>query len=333
MLPGAFPTIHADPTSGAAATAATAAASTAAAAVAGKAFDKLAGSITDNPTGQVARKSSSTACAGAGKGQSAAEAKLSDAARGSAAEAAVSCWPAPAAKPPASTAVPAAASGQPSILLPATPSTAALRHNPAGLPVEAAAKFKAPAVPPPCSRDHAVHAVLELETTTKTLPVSPLHRYTWWTFDGCMPGPLVRCRVGDTLEVRYTNKDADGIGHNIDFHAVTGPGGGAAATYAEAGETKVALFKMLDPGLFIYHCAAAPLPTHVANGMYGMTLVEPEGGLPSVDKEFCVVQSEVYAQKERSLACWSTATLMASMRSRCMWCSMALREHSQKSHS
>jgi hypothetical protein len=147
-------------------------------------------------------------------------------------------------------------------------------------------------------------------------------------------------------------RDADGIGHNIDFHAVTGPGGGAAATYAEAGETKVmheqptvlrcssmdallsaflakgptrmyslaryssatsavlhcplalftlqvALFKMLDPGLFIYHCAAAPLPTHVANGMYGMTLVEPEGGLPSVDKEFCVVQSEVYAQKER----------------------------------
>jgi nitrite reductase (NO-forming) len=112
--------------------------------------------------------------------------------------------PAPASKPPASAAVPAA--DHPNALLPATPSAAALRHNAAGLPVISAPKSKAPAVPPPCNRDYAVHAVLELETTTVTLPVSPLHKYTWWTFDGSVPGPLVRCRVGDTLEVRYTNK-------------------------------------------------------------------------------------------------------------------------------
>jgi nitrite reductase (NO-forming) len=112
--------------------------------------------------------------------------------------------PAPASKPPVSTAVPSA--GHPNAPLPATPPTAALRHNPAGLPVISAPKSKVPAVPPPCNRDYAVHAVLDLETTTVTMPVSPLHKYTWWTFDGSVPGPLVRCRVGDTLEVRYTNK-------------------------------------------------------------------------------------------------------------------------------
>jgi len=99
------------------------------------------------------------------------------------------------------------------------------------------------------------------------------------------------------LEVRFTNNDRDGIGHNVDFHAVCGPGGGAPVTYAEGGDTKVATFKTLHPGLFIYHCAAAPVPTHIANGMYGLVLVEPEGGLPPVDREFYVVQSEIYGEE------------------------------------
>jgi copper-containing nitrite reductase len=176
----------------------------------------------------------------------------------------------------------------------------ALKYNLADLPVVPAPKASAPAMPPPIVRDYPVHMILDINTTTQTSNVSPSHKYTWWTFDGTVPGPVVRCRVGDVLEVRYSNMDADGIGHNIDFHAVTGPGGGAGVTYAEAGEVKTALFKMMDPGLFIYHCAAAPLPTHVANGMYGLVLVEPEEGLPPVDKEFYVIQSEVYAQESET---------------------------------
>ncbi|KAG2435997.1 hypothetical protein HYH02_011710 [Chlamydomonas schloesseri] len=167
----------------------------------------------------------------------------------------------------------------------------------AGLPLLPCGKSQAPAVPPPTGRNWPAHLVADVTTITADLPVSPLHRYTFWTFDGRVPGPLLRARVGDVLELRHTNKDRDGVGHNIDFHAVTGPGGGAPVTYAEEGETKIATFKLLHPGLFIYHCAAAPVPTHISNGMYGLVLVEPEGGLPPVDKEFYVVQSEIYATK------------------------------------
>ncbi|PRW57688.1 Copper-containing nitrite reductase [Chlorella sorokiniana] len=169
-----------------------------------------------------------------------------------------------------------------------------------GLPLVRAQLGFAPAVPPPCTHKHPVHVVAELESVTKTLHISPLHKYHCWTFNGTVPGPMIRCCVGDVLEVRHTNKDSDGIGHNIDLHCVTGPGGGAAVTYVEVDETRTATFKMLQPGVFIYHCAAAPLPTHVANGMYGLVVVEPEGGLPHVDKvgarEFYVLQSEFYGE-------------------------------------
>lgn len=170
-------------------------------------------------------------------------------------------------------------------------------HDASGLPLLPAAKTVPPAVPPPCTHTGPVHWVLHLESTTRVLPVSPMYKYEWWTFDGTVPGPMVRCRVGDVLEVHHTNNDRDGIGHNIDFHAVTGPGGGASVLYAEGGETKVGVFRLLEPGLFLYHCSAFPTPTHIANGMYGAILVEPAGGLPPVDREFCVVQAEVYAEE------------------------------------
>lgn len=156
---------------------------------------------------------------------------------------------------------------------------------------------KLPAVPPPVQRKHPVRLVVHLDSTVEDMLVHPARKMEVWTYNGSVPGPFIRARQGDLLEVHYTNKDRDGIGHNIDFHAVTGPGGGAPALYAEAGETKVGYFRLLQPGLYVYHCAAGPVPVHVARGMYGMILVEPPDGLPQADREFAVMQSEIYASE------------------------------------
>jgi len=113
-----------------------------------------------------------------------------------------------------------------------------------------------------------------------------------------VPGPMARVRVGDTIEFHLSNHKDSEFPHNIDIHAVNGPGGGAAVSLVAAGEEKVFQFKALNPGLYIYHCASPVpnIPAHIANGMYGLVLVEPEKGLPKVDHEFYVMQSEFFTQ-------------------------------------
>jgi nitrite reductase (NO-forming) len=118
--------------------------------------------------------------------------------------------------------------------------------------------------------------------------------YRYWTFNGQVPGPFVRVRVGDFVEVNLTNHDDSWMQHNVDFHAVTGPGGGGVATVADPGQTKGFTFQALNPGLYVYHCAVPTAAQHIANGMYGLILVEPEGGLPPVDREYYVMQGEIY---------------------------------------
>ncbi len=122
-------------------------------------------------------------------------------------------------------------------------------------------------------------------------------QYAFWTFNEHVPGPFIRARVGDTLEVHATSTDESGMPHNVDLHAVTGPGGGAPVTTVTEGEERVAWFRLLHPGLYVYHCAAPPVMDHIANGMYGLILVEPKRGLPKVDREFYVLQSEFYAKE------------------------------------
>ena len=125
--------------------------------------------------------------------------------------------------------------------------------------------------------------------------------YRYWTFDDKVPGPFLRIRQGDTVTVNLTNDPSSINIHSIDFHAVTGPGGGAAVTQVAPGETKSFTFTALNPGLYVYHCATPMVAQHISNGMYGMILVEPEGGLPPVDREFYVMQGELYtAQKHGS---------------------------------
>ena len=121
--------------------------------------------------------------------------------------------------------------------------------------------------------------------------------YPYWTFNGQVPGPFVRVRVGDTVEVHVKNRPTSRMIHSVDFHAVTGPGGGAILTQVPPGEVRVFTFQALNPGLYVYHCATPMVAHHVTSGMYGLILVEPEGGLPPVDREFYVMQGELYTQR------------------------------------
>lgn len=118
--------------------------------------------------------------------------------------------------------------------------------------------------------------------------------YTYWTFNGAVPGPFFRVRVGDTIEVHMKNSTSSTMNHSVDFHAVTGPGGGAVMTQTEPGKETMFTAKALNPGLFVYHCATPMVASHISNGMYGLILVEPEGGLPAVDREFYVMQGDIY---------------------------------------
>ncbi len=201
-------------------------------------------------------------------------------------------------------------------------------------------------VPAPIQRPGGKKVVVELETKEVVAEIAPGITYEYWTYNGTVPGPFIRVKEGDTVEVRLThahehtasaskNKsftinpiqmsvaEAHGDGtdghmdmsdphmagmtanehtaaghgaHSIDLHAVLGPGGGAMLMQAKPNETTAFQFKAMRPGLFVYHCASSHIPTHIANGMYGMILVEPKDGLSKVDKEFYVMQGELYTK-------------------------------------
>mgnify|MGYP003288541448 CR=1 FL=1 len=121
--------------------------------------------------------------------------------------------------------------------------------------------------------------------------------YPYWTFNGQVPGPFIRVRVGDTVQVRVKNRPTSRMIHSVDFHATTGPGGGAILTQTPPGEDRVFTFQALNPGLYVYHCATPMVAHHVTNGMYGLILVEPDRGLPPVDREFYIMQGELYTQQ------------------------------------
>ena len=145
------------------------------------------------------------------------------------------------------------------------------------------------------------HINYDLLTTEVEGRLSDGSTYRYWTFDNTVPGPILRIRQGDTVTINLKNAEDSINIHSVDFHSVTGPGGGAAVTQVRPGETKSFTFKALHPGLYVYHCATPMIAHHISNGMYGMILVEPEGGLPAVDKEYYVMQGELYtAQKHGS---------------------------------
>jgi nitrite reductase (NO-forming) len=150
-------------------------------------------------------------------------------------------------------------------------------------------------VPPPIGRTEPETVKISLVAKEVVSEIAPDVHYNYWTFDGTVPGPFLRVREGDTVELTLKNDSSSLHYHNIDLHAVTGPGGGATITNVGPGEEKTAKFKALNPGLYVYHCAHPNVATHMAHGMYGLILVEPkDGSLPKVDKEFYVMQGELY---------------------------------------
>ncbi|EPF9312124.1 copper-containing nitrite reductase [Neisseria gonorrhoeae] len=176
----------------------------------------------------------------------------------------------------------------------------ATAETPAGeLPVIDAVTTHAPEVPPAIDRDYPAKVRVKMETVEKTMKMDDGVEYRYWTFDGDVPGRMIRVREGDTVEVEFSNNPSSTVPHNVDFHTATGQGGGAAATFTAPGRTSTFSFKALQPGLYIYHCAVAPVGMHIANGMYGLILVEPKEGLPKVDKEFYIVQGDFYTKGKK----------------------------------
>lgn len=151
-------------------------------------------------------------------------------------------------------------------------------------------------VPPPLSRNWSETVKIYLETKEVISEVAAGVYFNYWTFNAQVPGPMLRVRVGDTVEMTIKNDPSSLHSHNIDLHAVTGPGGGALLSMVAPGETKSFSWKALQPGLYVYHCAMPNVSTHNSHGQYGLILVESEEGMAPVDKEFYIMLGELYTQ-------------------------------------
>lgn len=181
---------------------------------------------------------------------------------------------------------------------PSTPGGNAINMEATGNPEEAEITA-APNVPAPVGDRAPKKLIVNLETTEIEGPLADSATYKFWTFNNIVPGSFIRVREGDEIELRLKNAANSVMPHNIDLHAVNGPGGGAEATFAAPGKEAVFTFKALNPGLYVYHCAAPPVPMHIGNGMYGLILVEPAGGLKKVDREYYIMQGEFYTKNKR----------------------------------
>ena len=164
---------------------------------------------------------------------------------------------------------------------------------PVGAPI-VAELTDAPFVPAPTKRSKPAKVIVNLEVREVDKEISEGVTYTFWTFGGGVPGKFIRIRQGDTVEFHLRNHPDSKMPHNIDLHAVTGAGGGAASSFTAPGHESQFTFKALNQGLYVYHCATAPVGMHVANGMYGLILVEPPEGMRPVDREYYVMQGDFY---------------------------------------
>jgi nitrite reductase (NO-forming) len=161
------------------------------------------------------------------------------------------------------------------------------------------ARLPLPQVAPPITRSESAYVKFDLTTTRVTAQLADGVAYEYWTFNGTVPGPMLRVREGDTVEIDLSNAADAGVTHSIDLHAVTGPGGGAKVMQIAPGEDGSFKFEALNPGVYIYHCATPMVAQHIASGMYGMIVVEPKAGLAKVDHEYYLMEGDFYLQGNR----------------------------------
>jgi nitrite reductase (NO-forming) len=152
-------------------------------------------------------------------------------------------------------------------------------------------------IPDPIDRDEPKTHDITLTVEEVTAEIEPGVTFDYMTFDGQIPGPMLRVRQGDTVHFTLENPPDSKVNHNVDMHAIYGTGGGAVATTAAPGESNDERFTARYPGAYIYHCAVPNLDYHISSGMYGMILVEPKAGLPDVDRELYFGQNEIYTDK------------------------------------
>ncbi|MGC5627916.1 multicopper oxidase domain-containing protein [Georgenia sp. Z1344] len=126
--------------------------------------------------------------------------------------------------------------------------------------------------------------------TEEVIEVAPGVTQQMWTFDGSAPGPTLHGRVGDTFEITIVNEGT--MGHSLDFHASEVAPDGPMRTIAP-GESLTYTFTANRSGVWMYHCGTAPASQHIASGMAGTVVIEPEG-LPEVDRSYVISQSELY---------------------------------------
>ena len=151
-------------------------------------------------------------------------------------------------------------------------------------------------VPPPTSNPSPQNIRVHLEFKEVVAPLADGTSYLFWTFNGTVPGPMLRARVGDTVELTLSNHPTSTHDHSIDLHAVTGPGGGGPVSQVSPGKSKTIVFKAAHPEVFVYHCATSNVPSHITNGMYGLIVIDPKEGWSPVDREFYVMQGEIYTE-------------------------------------
>jgi nitrite reductase (NO-forming) len=152
-------------------------------------------------------------------------------------------------------------------------------------------------IPGPIDRDSPTTVDVTLRPEEVTAEIEDGVTFDYMTYNGQVPGPFIRVRQGDTVDLTFENPTENALPHNVDFHAAAGPGGGAEATMTSPGETARLKFKATYPGAYIYHCAVPNLDMHISAGMFGIILVEPKGGMPEVDQELYLGQHEIYTDK------------------------------------
>ena len=156
----------------------------------------------------------------------------------------------------------------------------------------------APNVPKPIERNHPAKVVVKLTALEQIMDLMDGVQFKFWTLNGSVPAPFIRVREGDMVEVQLSNSASSMMPHSIDFHAAAVPMGGAIASETPPTRTSTFQFRALRSGIYLYHCGSQPVDIHLAKGMYGLVLVEPKEGLPKVDREFYIMQSEFYTKGE-----------------------------------